>query len=129
LWGEPVYTKDFPLVSQLDATERGYSMRTRSLLSLCILVISLNSCSPRTNDSPTSQPSSELAGFDCSSLQSLAPDSAGAHIIVSDFIADFREAYPTEYMRFYRLYAVDTFEGYVRLQGMVTEEETNAILI
>lgn len=105
-------------------------MKLYGFLSICIpLVLLLNTCIPITSDSTTNVPASEEHRLDCSSVQSLAPDSPEAQIIVTDFIADFKEAYPTEYMGFYQLHAVDTFEDFVVLQGMVTEEETNVILI
>jgi hypothetical protein len=59
----------------------------------------------------------------------LPPDSPEAQAIVTDFIADYKEAYPTEYMGFFRLYAVHQAGDYVVLQGSVTQEETNVIVI
>jgi hypothetical protein len=93
------------------------------------IIILLNACSFITNNSAINRPISETYAFDCSSIQSLPPDSPEAQSIVTDFIADFREAFPTEYMDFYKLHAVDKAGDYVTLQGMVTQEETNVILI
>lgn len=96
---------------------------------LIILVLTIAGCAFGPNASRTDNPTSEPGGFDCSSVQSLPPDSPEAQTIVADFIADYREAYPTEYMGFYQLRAVDKYEDYVVLQGMATQEETNVILI
>ena len=69
------------------------------------------------------------ASFDCSAIRSLQPDAPEARQIVEEFIANFKKDFPTEYMAIEQLWAVDKLGEYAVIQGRVTQEENNLIVV
>ena len=79
-----------------------------------------------TRVSVTTLPETE---YDCSLIQHLSPDSHEAQQIVDEFIANYKQDFPTEYMAIERLWAVDKLREYAVVQGRVTPEESNLIVV
>jgi hypothetical protein len=67
--------------------------------------------------------------MDCSTVERLDPESDEAQRIVVDFIADYRAANPTEYMAFENIWALDRLGDYILIQGNVTSEQRDALLV
>lgn len=67
--------------------------------------------------------------YDCSLIQQLPPDSPEEQQIVEEFIANYKQDFPTEYMAIEELWAVDTLGEYAAIQGRVTQEENDIIIV
>jgi hypothetical protein len=67
--------------------------------------------------------------YDCTLIQHLAPDSPEAQQIVQEFLTNFQQDWPTEYMGFEQLWAVDRLGEYAVIQGIVTQEESDIIVV
>ena len=91
-----------------------------------MLALTLSGCS---SGKSTTTPAYTPTDFDCSSIQSLQPDSSEAQRIVEEFIANYQQDFPTEFMAIEELWAVDKLGDYAVVQGRVTQEENNLIVV
>lgn len=66
---------------------------------------------------------------DCSGLIRYEPSSTVAQEIVDTFVRDFQRQQPTEYMAFEQLWAIDEVQGFLLIQGLVTQEESDLIIV
>lgn len=102
-------------------------MLSRYLFFIAVMfALSLSGCS---SDKSATTPAYAPTDFDCSSVQSLQPDSSEAQRIVEEFIANYQQDFPTEYMAIEELWAVDKLEDYAVVQGRVTQEENDIIIV
>ncbi len=67
--------------------------------------------------------------FDCSQVIHLAPGSLEAQSIVQQFLDNFHEESPTEYMEFELVWSVERLGEYAVIQGRVTDEENDLIVV
>lgn len=67
--------------------------------------------------------------YDCSQVERLAPDSPEAQLILEEFLENFHRDWPTEYMGFEQVWAVDRLGEYAVIQGMVTPEESDILVV
>jgi hypothetical protein len=65
----------------------------------------------------------------CTLVQRLSPDSPEAQQIVDEFIANYKQDFPTEYMAIEQLWAVDKLREYAAILGRVTQEENDIIIV
>jgi Tol biopolymer transport system component len=66
---------------------------------------------------------------DCAAVERLAPDSAEAQQIVEEFVASYKEQYPTEYMGMAILDGVDRLGEWAVVQGSVSGEGKDVIAV
>jgi hypothetical protein len=102
-------------------------MRSRDLFLVAVAIsLTQYGCSS-SKSTPTSMylPTQ----VDCSPIESLSPDSPEAQQIVQEFIANYKQDFPTEYMAIEQLWAVDKLGEYAIVQGRVTQEENNIIVV
>jgi len=79
---------------------------------------------------PTPLPSeTPTATNDCPNVVHYLPDLPEAQQIVEEFITNFKKDFPTEYMAFEQLWAVDKLGDYAAIQGRVTQEESDIIVV
>ena len=67
--------------------------------------------------------------YDCSAIQRVPSNSQEAQQIVEEFIANYRQDFPTEYMAIEQLWAVDKLGEYAAIQGRVTQEESDIVIV
>ena len=89
--------------------------------------ILVGAAEPRiTNTSTSHVPETQ---YDCSRVEHLAPDSPEAHHIVQEFLDNFHQDWPGESMEFEEVWAVDRLGEYAVIQGKVTQEEKDIIVV
>ena len=66
---------------------------------------------------------------DCSQVEQLPTDSAEAQQILDEFVANYKEQYPTEYMGMAILNRVYRLEDWAVVTGSITEEGTDVIAV
>jgi hypothetical protein len=73
---------------------------------------------------PTQEPSSN-----CSSIQRLPPDTTEAQQIVEEFVANYRQQYPTEYMGMAILNGVNKLDDWAVVTGSIAGEGKDVIAV
>ena len=66
---------------------------------------------------------------DCSTVKYYSPDSSETQRLVAAFIEDFKTQWPTEYMAFEQVWGMYQFGDYLVIEGMVTQEEIDLIVV
>lgn len=82
---------------------------------------------PRITHTSTSH--APEAEYDCSQIEHLAPASPEAQHIVQELLDNFQQDWPGEYMGFQQVWTVDRLEKYAVIQGAVTQEEKDIIVV
>lgn len=87
--------------------------------------------SPSTPTSTITETSTRTSGqdHDCASLEPLAPNSAEAQQIVEEFVANYKEQYPTEYMGMAVLDRVYRLGEWAVVTGSIAGEGTDVIAV
>lgn len=67
--------------------------------------------------------------YDCTQVERLSLDSPEAQLILEEFLENFHRDWPTEYMGFEQVWSVDRLGEYAVIQGMVTAEESDILLV
>jgi len=83
---------------------------------------------PTSAETPTLTPSQDLGG-DCTSIERLPPESAEARQILEEFVANYKEQYPTEYMGMAILHRVDRLGEWAVVTGSVVGEGKDVIAV
>src|SRR5574341_1427787 len=86
-----------------------------SALAATVAPTSIPSPFPSSTATPTPAPLPTRVvtpTYDCSIVERIPPDSPEAQRIVQEFVTNFKAQYPTEYMAFEELWAVDRMGKY-----------------
>lgn len=67
--------------------------------------------------------------IECSQVVHLAPGSLDPQNIIQQFLDNFHHDWPTEYMEFEQVWSVDRLDDYAVIQGRVTDEENDIIVV
>jgi hypothetical protein len=65
---------------------------------------------------------------DCTLITHLPPDSPEARQIVAEFVDNFHQDWPTEYMAMEQVWGVDRLGEYALIEGAVTQEQSDVIV-
>lgn len=80
--------------------------------------------SPRASPSPEPDPTG-----DCSMVERLPNDSVEAQQILEEFVQNFKEQHPTEYMGIAILDRVDRLGAWAVVQGSVSGDDRNILVL
>jgi hypothetical protein len=83
---------------------------------------------PASMETPALDPD-QYQGSDCASVEHLSPDSVEAQQIREEFVANYKEQYPTEYMGMAVLHRVDRLGEWAVITGSIAGEGKDVIAV